>query len=215
VSRPLRRALGLLLALVATAATVALSRAPYTTGHGGDALLRLSWSGRPQRIERCRELSDAELAERPAHMRLRLECEGRSARYAVRVVVDGRTVSTDTVTGGGLRGDRAIHMLREFRVEPGSRAIGVEMSRVEAIEEESDDADRETEEDLDDDDEAPESGPRDRGEREREERQRERQEALPARLELTRSVALAPGSVVLVTYEPSRRRLVLLTGSGR
>ena len=208
MSRPLRRALGLLLALVATAATVALSRAPYTTGHGGDALLRLSWSGRPQRIERCRELSDAELAERPAHMRLRLECEGRSARYAVRVVVDGRTVSTDTVTGGGLRGDRAIHMLREFRVEPGSRAIGVEMSRVETIEEETDDDD-------DDDDDAPESGPRDRGEREREERQRERQEALPARLELTRTVALAPGSVVLVTYEPSRRRLVLLTGSGR
>jgi hypothetical protein len=199
------------MALVATAATVALSRAPYTTGHGGDALLRLSWSGRPQRIERCRELSDAELAERPAHMRLRLECEGRPARYAVRVVVDGRTASLDTVTGGGLRGDRAIHMLREFRVEPGSRTIAVEMHRIEAIEEDTE----EDEDEAAEDDEAPESGPRDRAKREREERRRERQEALPARLELTRAVTLAPGSVVLVTYDPSRRRLVLLTGSSR
>jgi hypothetical protein len=123
---------------------------PYATGHGGDSLLRLSWSGRPQRIERCRELSDAELAERPAHMRLRPECEARPARYAVRVVVDGRTASLDTVTGGGLRGDRAIHP----RAAGGaSRTPGAD-----------------------------------------------------------RSVTLAPGSVVLVTYDPSRRRLVLLTG---
>jgi hypothetical protein len=89
VNRPVRLALGLLVALAVTGATVALSRAPYPTGQGSDALLRLSWSGRPERIERCRELTDAELAERPAHMRRRLECEGRSAlRGAGRV--DGR-----------------------------------------------------------------------------------------------------------------------------
>ena len=208
MSRAVSVVLGLLLAVMAMAGIVALSQAPYTTGQGGDALLRLSWSGRPQRIERCRELSDAELAERPAHMRRRLECEGRPARYAVRVALDGRTASLDTVTGGGLRGDRAIHMLREFRVPPGRRAIAVDIERVEAIEEDVEEAE-------DDEDDEPESGPGDLAVRERAERRRERQEALPARLELTRSVTLAPGSVGLVTYDPSGRRLVLVTGSVR
>jgi hypothetical protein len=205
VSPALRRGLGLAAALAVMAAMVALSRAPYVTGQGADALLRLSWSGRPQRIEKCRELSDAELAERPAHMRRRLECEGRPASYVVRVAVDGRTASLDTVTGGGLRGDRAIHMLREIGIEPGSRTIAVEMRRVETIEDEDDHEDEDEQED-----EAPDSGPRDRAVREREERSRERQEALPPRLELARPVTLAPGSVALVTYDASSRRLVLL-----
>ena len=208
MSRPASILLGLLLAVMAMAGIVALSRAPYTTGQGEGALLRLSWSGRPQRIERCRELSDAELAERPAHMRRRLECEGRPARYTVRVALDGRTASLDTVTGGGLRGDRAIHMLREFRVEPGRRAIAVEIERVEAIEEDVEEAGDEEEEEE-------ESGPGDLALREREERRRERQEALPARLELTRSVTLDTGSVALVTYDASGRRLVLVSGPRR
>jgi len=208
VSRPVRRALGLLVALAVTAATVALSRAPYATGQGRSALLRLSWSGRPERIERCRELTDAELAERPAHMRRRLECEGRSARYAVLVRVDGRTASLDTVTGGGLRGDRAIHMLREYRLEPGTPAITVEVQRIEQIEEEVEGIDDEPEPEM-----SPGAVPRDRGVREREERRRERQEALPARLVLDTSVTLAPGAVVLITYDPSGRRLVALTDS--
>ena len=208
MSRAVRVLVGLLFALAGMAGIVALSRAPYTTGQGGDALLRLSWSGRPQRIERCRELSEVELAERPAHMRRRLECEGRPARYAVRVALDGRTASLDTVTGGGLRGDRAIHMLREYRVEPGRRAIAVEIERVEAIEEDTDEVE-------DDEDEEPESGPGDRAVRERAERRRERQEALPARLELARSVSLEAGSAALITYDPSGRRLVLMTGTRR
>ena len=213
MSPALRRGLGLAVALAVMAAIVALSRAPYVTGQGADALLRLSWSGRPQRIERCRELSDAELAERPAHMRRRLECEGRPARYVVRVAVDGRTASLDTVTGGGLRGDRAIHMLRELRVEPGSRAIAVEMRRVETIEDEDEHEDEKARQENDgpgDEDEAPDEGPRDRMVREQEERMRERREALPARLELAQPVTLAPGAVALVTYDASTRRLVLL-----
>ena len=212
MSPAVRVLFGLLLAVAATAGVVALSQAPYATGQGEGALLRLSWSGRPQRIERCRELSEAELAERPAHMRRLLECEGRPARYAVRVAVDGRTASLDTVTGGGLRGDRAIHMLREFPVEPGPRVLAVEIERIEAIEEEVED----DENDEDDDEDAePESGPGDRAAREREERRRERLEALPSRLELAQPVTLEAGSVALVTYDPTGRRLVLLTGPRR
>ncbi len=215
MSRTVRMLIGALVAVAAMAGTVALSRAPYTTSRGDVALLRLSWSGRPQRIERCRELSDAELAERPAHMRLRLECEGRPARYAVSVAVDGRTVALDTVTGGGLRGDRPIHMLREFRVEPGRRAIAMEIERVEAIDEDVEEVDDDEHDEDDEDDDERESGPGDRAVREREERRREQQEALPARLELARPVTLEAGSVALVTYDPSGRRLVLVTGPRR
>ncbi len=206
MSSPVRITIGVLLAAVAMAGIVGLSRAPYDTRQGDTALVRLSWSGRPQRIERCRELSEAELAERPAHMRRRLECEGRAARYTVHVAVDGRTVSLDTVTGGGLRGDRAIHMLREYRVAPGRRAIAVGIERIEAVEE--DDEDEEP-----DEDEQPDSAILDRGVREREERRRQQQDALPARLELERSVTLGPGSVGLISYDPSARRLVLVTGA--
>jgi hypothetical protein len=212
-----RRILAVLLALAVTAALVALSRAGYATGQGSEALLRLSWSGRPERIERCRALTDEELAERPAHMRQRLECEGSSARYGVRVRTDGRAASLDTVTGGGLRGDRPIHFLGEYPLRPGARAISVEVVRVDAMDaEEADDQDdAEDGEDTgngEDTDEANGVEP-DRGVREREERKRQRQEALPARLALDTTLTVGRGEVVLVTYDRGVRRLVVIDGS--
>jgi hypothetical protein len=213
VSGAARAFVGVVLALAVMGGIVALSRAPYATGAGGRALLRLSWSGRPQRIERCRRLTEAELAERPAHMRQEVECEGRPARYAVRVALDGRTASLDTVTGGGLRGDRAIHMLREFPLEPGARTVAVEIARIDEVDEEVEEEEEES--DHDDDHDEEDSGPGDRAVRGREERRRRRLEALPARLELTRSLRLEPGAVVLVTYEPSRRELLLVTDPRR
>ena len=71
------------------------------------------------------------------------------------------------------------------------------------------------EEEEEDEDDELESGPGDRAVRERAERMRQRQEALPARLELTRSVTLGAGSVALVTYDASGRRLVLVGDSLR
>ena len=215
MSRTVRRAVGMLAALAVTGGIVALSRAPYATGDRG-ARLRLSWSGRPERIERCRELTDAELAERPAHMRQRLECEGRPARYLVRVAVDRAVRSLDTVTGGGLRGDRAIHMLREYRLESGTRAIAVTVTRLDPVEEPDDEPEVGSGADRphDDDSRSP-AAPPDRGYREREERRRQRQEALPPLLELDTTVSLEAGRVLLVTYDPAARRLAALTGAGR
>jgi len=189
---------------------VALSRAPFPTGQGGAALLRLSWSGRPERIERCRELTDRELEELPAHMRRRLECEGHSARYTVSVRSDGRLLSVDTVAGGGLRGDRAIHMLREYRLAPGEHAIAVEIVRTGPL---TETRDAEAEEDGEQEAAEPGPAPLDRRLREREERRRQRQEALPPRLLLDTRLRLSPGGVALVTYEPTGRRLVVLTDS--
>jgi hypothetical protein len=211
-----RRVIAAAAALAVTGGIVALSRAPYATGEGGGARLRLSWSGRPERIEHCRELTDAELAERPAHMRQRLECEGRPARYLVRVAVDGAVRSLDTVTGGGLRGDRAIHMLREYPLDPGTRAVAVAVTRLDSVEEPDDEVEVEAGPgERHDDDARPPAAPPDRGDREREERRRQRQEALPPRLELDTTVPLEAGRVLLVTYDPAARRLTALTGAGR
>jgi hypothetical protein len=196
---------GLAVALAVTAALVALSRAEYPTGWGNAALLRFSWSGRPERIERCRRLTDAELADRPAHMRQEVECEGGPARYAVRVKTDGRVASLDTVTGGGLRGDRPIHFLREYRLEPGAHALDIEVVRVDTVAADAGEADDGEEEEVEEEGLEP-----DRRVREREERRRQRQEALPPRLALDTAVTVSAGEVVLVTYDRGVRQLVAL-----
>ncbi len=205
----LRRAAAALFAVTLTAAIVALSRAPFKVTRDDQALLRVSWSGRPERIERCRELSDEELEKVPPHMRQRLECEGRSARYGVRVLSDGAVLSTDTVSGGGLRGDRSIHMLREYPVVPGPHTFAVEVARTDSA-----GVSEKAEEDAGDARaaEAPSEGQLDRGARERQERRRQRQERLPPRLRIDTTVALAPGAVLLISYDPIERRLVALTG---
>jgi hypothetical protein len=207
----LRRAAAALFAVALTAAIVALSRAPFKVTRDDQALLRVSWSGRPERIERCRELSDEELEKLPAHMRRRFECEGRSAHYAVRVLSDGGVLSTDTVSGGGLRGDRSIHMLREYPVRPGPHTFAVEVARTDSAggsEKEADTGDGKEAE-------APSEGQLDRGARAREERRRQRQERLPPRLRIDTTVTLAPGAVLLISYDPIERRLVALTGDRR
>jgi hypothetical protein len=184
---------------------VLLSRAPWPRP-SEHALLRLSWSGRPERIERCRELSDEELEKLPAHMRQREECEGHPARYLVRVWHGGALLSRDTVTGGGLRGDRAIHMLREYRLAPGAQPVAIEVTRTDSVTP-SEGVEPEEEAELED----TATAPLDRARRERQERRRERLERLPPLLRLDTTLRLAPGEVVVVTYDPIGRRLLALT----
>ncbi len=200
----LRRVIGAALAVGVTAAIVAGARAPYRTDAGGRAMLRLSWSGRPERIERCRRVSPEELAARPAHMRQEVECEGRPARYVVRVLDGGRSLLADTVTGGGLRGDRAIHMLREFSLVPGTHALIVEITRLDSVTttpEQPGRASAGTEELW-------RPGPADRERREEEEQRRQRQDRLPANLRWEWDGELVAGRVVLVTYDPRIRTLM-------
>ena len=96
------------------------------TSREHSAQLRLSLSARPERVERCRELSDEELARLPAHMRLRTQCEGYSARYRLAITVDGHQLAADTLRGGGLRHDRPLHVFQEHDVAPGRQRVTVE-----------------------------------------------------------------------------------------
>ncbi|MBL8961336.1 MAG: hypothetical protein JNJ98_15875 [Gemmatimonadetes bacterium] len=193
------RVIGVAAGLTGLVALRSLSLVP----HGAavpHAVLRLSWSARPERVEVCRELSDAELAARPVHMRLRTECSGRFASYLLTVRVGDGTVLSDTVRGGGLRNDRPIHLLREVQVPPGSQPVRVSLARIDSTA-----APRDTS--------ATDVGALgDRAQRETDERRRRAAEALPGRLELDQTTRFVAGRVVMVTYANEQRRLILTNG---
>lgn len=122
--------------LVAAGATALLAWAlawgagvPIPWHDAAATALRLSWVVRPERIETCRELSPEELAERPAHMRQRVECEGNAATYDLLVSVDGVALDSSVVRGAGVRGDRPIFLLREHPVAVGARRLEVRFAR--------------------------------------------------------------------------------------
>jgi len=171
------------------------------TAHAQPAQLRLSLSARPERVERCRELSDDELAKLPAHMRMRTKCEGYSAQYLLTIVVDERPLTADTLRGGGLRHDRPLHVFREYDVAPGPQRIQVEVTRVDASG--TSDTTRDEHEARSD------TLLGGRAEREREERTRRVAEGMPSRLVIDTMMTLVPGGVVLVTFDQDARRLTM------
>jgi hypothetical protein len=192
------RGLGVVASVAALFALRALSLLPY-----GDApehaVLRLTWSARPERVEQCRQLSDAELAQRPAHMRLRTECEGRFAAYALSVFIDAQAVLADTVRGGGLRHDRPIHVLRDLSVPPGVHTMRIALARIDSTTASSDTS-------------AISTGVLgDRAQREADERRRRAAEAIPSALSLDTTLTFSAGQAIMVSYLNEQRRLALIT----
>lgn len=190
--------------VVALVALRSLSSIPLGGAPGDHALLRLSWSARPERVERCRRLSDEELAKRPVHMQLRWECEGHFARYLFTMRVDDELMAEDTLRGGGFRNDRPLHRFEEHRVAPGTHRLLVQIVRIDSSGASGID-------DEDEDDAPTDSATAFRGERdarEKAERRRREDEALPQTLVLDTTVTITPRSVVLITYENEARRLV-------
>ncbi len=161
-----------------------------------DGVLRVTLSARPERIERCRRLSEQELAERPVHMRLALECEGGSATYRFRVWRDSVLLDDRILRGSGFRPDRPIHLLREYPVPPGERSLRVVLQRVEEVPVDSAASGMEVQD----------TG-MERSSRETAERLRRRMEALPARVEWHGRLAVQPRRVVLVRWDPVAREL--------
>jgi hypothetical protein len=180
---PLRAAAGLLLGFGLIAGLVALSHAPWRAHPEPDGLLRLSLSARPERIERCRTLSEADLAARPAHMRQPVVCEGTAARYRLEVRHNGAVILDREVTGGGARRDRPVHLLEEFPLSAGPHHLSFTLRRLDTP-----------------DPAGAGTVPRPRS-----------TEVLPAELALDTTVTVAPHRVVLVTYDPRQQRLLALT----
>lgn len=189
MSRSLRAVLGGLVAVGATVLLAALSRAPQRA-HGTEVgLLRLSWSGQPERIEVCRAVPEAELANLPRHMRQAVICEGRSATYQLTVVQDGDTLLEEPVWGGGVRHDRPVYLYREFVADPGTHHLIVRLTRLD--------------EPSSPNGPAADSAPARPG--------RGRLDRLPAELALDTAIVVHPRRAVLVTFDPAQRGLVLRT----
>ena len=203
-SRLFRRAA----AAVASAASLVLlaraSAAPVPYHDAGTALLRLSWSARPERIETCRTLSAEELEREEEHMRQRVECEGTFASYTLRVEADQRVMSESVVRGAGLRHDRPIYLLRELPVASGAHRVRVSFAR---REQPRDRSAAESTQGRSEPDTGIFAG---RAEREEVERTRRRRAAIPSLLVLDTTLVFAPDRVVLITLDAERRTLEVL-----
>lgn len=124
-----RRAAAIALALTATLAIGALSRAPYTADRTEHAIVRLAWRARGERVERCRRLTPEELERLPAHMRQEERCEGRILPYRLQLRVDGARVLDELVEAAGARHDRPLYVYHERPLQPGTHAIAVAFTR--------------------------------------------------------------------------------------
>ena len=183
--RFLHRAAGIVCGAAALIALVSASRAPVTVHDADDAVLRLAWSARPERIENCRPRSAEELAALPPHMRQPLVCEGVAAQYRLTVRRAGAIVADQVVRGGGLRHDRRLYVFREIALPPGEIALEIRFDRLDP-----ESSNRSTEP-------APSTS------------------AVPPHLSLEQRLRVGPREVVLITYDSERRTLVAVQGSTR
>lgn len=182
--RTMRHVAGGAVGIIVAAALAMCSHVPVTAHASSDAMLRLSWTARPERIEHCRTLSEAELATVPAHMRQAVECESITARYRIEVRRNGQLIAADDLRGGGLRHDRALYHHRELPVPSGPARFDVRVTRTEPAADVTD-----------------ATQPVDSA------RTRRRADEIPHTLELTESVTLAPREVMLIVYDRTARRL--------
>lgn len=194
--RFLSRTAGVAVAAGVMTAMIWASTAPITVHGSNDAVLRLAWSARPQRVEECRERSEQELAELPQHMRQRVVCEGGSAQYRLTVRHDGAVVSEQVLHGGGLRRDRRLYVFHEVRLRAGDATIEVTFDRLGG----------DTPSVTTDDRDVP---GRAAGHSE------PRGETVPAHLSLEERLHFDPREVVLVTYSTERRMLVAVQANGQ
>ncbi|HEX6066189.1 MAG TPA: hypothetical protein VFZ04_18285 [Longimicrobiales bacterium] len=96
-------------------------------------LLRLSWRVRPERIESCRDRTQAELDALPVHMRTPRVCEARSTPYRLIVEIDDGRPDTTIMVGAGARQDRPIYVLRDSLLATGEHEVEVVFEREDSL----------------------------------------------------------------------------------
>jgi hypothetical protein len=173
------------------------STAPVVVRRAPDAVLRLAWSARPERIERCRPQTAEALARLPPHMRQPLICEGAAARYRLTVRHGGRVLVDQEVTGGGLRQDRRLYVHRELPVRTGTARVEVRLDRIDESSPPADTGDTTRAA-------AVASGPRS-----------PQAATVPAHLVFEEDLVFRPHEVVLVTFDPERAALVAVQPRAR
>lgn len=188
----IHRAFGFAAAVLATTGIVWGSNVRVSPHSSRHAVLRLAWRARPERIEVCTAAAAEAQANLPAHMRQEQLCEGVTASYRLEVFRGGYRAVVETVRGGGLRHDRPLYVFRELAIEPGEVEVSIRFTRIEPLTP-GETAGGTTES----------AGARAPG--------RELLQAVPMSLALERRLHVRPGEVTLVTYDPDRRDLVLVS----
>lgn len=105
------------------------SDALVSTAAGDEAVLRVAFRLRPERVEVCRDRTPEELAGVPIHMRQLQVCVGQSVTYRLKVRRADDVLVDEVAHGGGLRRDRPIYVFREWLVPPGAAEVEVRLSR--------------------------------------------------------------------------------------
>ncbi len=106
-----------------------LSTSPaYTHLAPDQALLKLSFSHGAQRIGKCRERSDEELAKMPPNMRTRQDCPRERAPVIVELELDGVRLYRGSLPPSGLSRDGSASVYRRFIVPAGTHRIVARLS---------------------------------------------------------------------------------------
>lgn len=179
----LHRLAGAALAAISMAILAVASTASVRLHDPGDAVLRLAWSARPERVERCRPQTEEELARLPPHMRQPVVCEGAAAQYRLTVRRERKVVAERVVRGGGLRHDRRLYVFQEVPVPAGESFVEVVFAR------------------IDEGTPNPSPGPPAGG------------PVVPPHLSFERRLHFGAREVTLITYDAERRALVAVQGS--
>jgi hypothetical protein len=117
--------LGIVVAVLGTAAIAGLSRAPYRANPDENGVLRLSWRYQAPDAADCRRPTPEELEALPAHMRNPDACVSSPVPYGLTLTIDGQVVLDETIHAAGARQDRPIFVLRESVLPPGDHDVSV------------------------------------------------------------------------------------------
>jgi hypothetical protein len=189
----LHRSAGIAAAVAVMAGLVWGSNVPMTAHGSANAVLRLAWSARPERTEDCRQRSEEELAKLPSHMRQPVACEGTTSQYRLRVLLDSTVVVDRIVHGGGLRRDRRLYVFEEIARPSGEATVDIRFDRVD-VSQPGPAVDTTAPGTPDRKDVSP----------------AQRGEYVPPHLSLERRLRFSSRKVILVTYSPERRALVVV-----
>lgn len=91
-------------------------------------LLRLAWRTSGEKVRICKELSDAEKAKIPVHMRRDAGCVSRVMPYRLSVTVDGKLVENRAIEPAGIHGDRPLFVQAEMVRAPGPAAVHIDFA---------------------------------------------------------------------------------------
>lgn len=102
-------------------------RPAYRYADPDAAQIKVSFSHAAERVEPCRELSPAEIAELAPNMRQAMVCERERLPLVVELDIDGERVYAETVEPSGLWDDGAASVYARLPVAPGEHRIAIRL----------------------------------------------------------------------------------------